>query len=391
MPKPLSVTFLGTCAGGGPIQGRACSSTSLNHVSASWLIDCAEGTQDQIRKTSNVHISKIRKVFFTHLHVDHCMGIIPLMTSALRFEDVRQREPRLELYGPAGLRKLIRLNLQITQPNLIGKYAAHELLVSGEQPTTCVQEELFKNELPGRDILCDVSGVWRDFETSEGMSVDAGPILHRIACIGYVFREPPILKASPEFLSILDNTPRAFLPTGVQQPRQLLRDLLANRPIQLKNGDILQPPSVAEIGRKIVILGDTCDASGMAGLAQDASLLVHESTNAYIPPHIDPKSSKQTPESVQEKALAYGHSTPAMAGDFARRINAQRLFLNHLSAKFQPPLPYQSRARNEERTAILQEIERQASEAWGGGRAVCASDLLTVHIPHHATEQTPVS
>lgn len=141
------------------------------------------------------------------------------------------------------------------------------------------------------------------------------------------------MKASPEFLSILDNTPRAFLPTGVQQPRQLLRDLLANRPIQLKNGDILQPPSVAEIGRKIVILGDTCDASGMAGLAQDASLLVHESTNAYIPPHIDPKSSKQTPESVQEKALAYGHSTPAMAGDFARRINAQRLFLNHLSAK----------------------------------------------------------
>lgn len=87
--------------------------------------------------------------------------------------------------------------------------------------------------------------------------------------------------------------------------------------------------------RKLVVLGDTCDPTGITPLAQNASLLIHEATDAYIPADIDPAlgGRGKTPESILEKTVAKGHSTPGMAGAFARTINAERLVLNHFSGK----------------------------------------------------------
>lgn len=88
-------------------------------------------------------------------------------------------------------------------------------------------------------------------------------------------------------------------------------------------------------GRKVVILGDTYDPSPMAPLCHGASLLVHEATDSHISSMADPSGrlSRRTPETVQEKAFARGHSTPEMAGAFARRIGAKALVLNHIGAR----------------------------------------------------------
>jgi ribonuclease Z len=83
-----------------------------------------------------------------------------------------------------------------------------------------------------------------------------------------------------------------------------------------------------------VVLGDTSDPWAIKDHAMDATLLVHEATNAYIPSGIDPQSPKSdTEESVKQRAIQRGHSTPAMAGEFARAIRARGLVLNHFGSR----------------------------------------------------------
>ena len=87
--------------------------------------------------------------------------------------------------------------------------------------------------------------------------------------------------------------------------------------VALRDGSVLDPPPETEGVSKVVILGDTCDPSGVEDLARDATLLVHESTNAYLPIHLDSRAANRTPDTVRQTAISRGHSTPDMAGAFA--------------------------------------------------------------------------
>lgn len=119
----------------------------------------------------------------------------------------------------------------------------------------------------------------------------------------------------------------------------ILRRVIGNREsVSLPDGTTLNPPPIDVPGRKIVILGDTYDSRGMIPLCYDASLLVHEATQMAIPPELARRVSqfrKGCSEGEARKvALKHGHSTAAMAGEFAREIRAKRLFLNHFSVKY---------------------------------------------------------
>lgn len=110
--------------------------------------------------------------------VDHIMGIIPLLRSAMYHESYTPL--RLQLYGPPGLRSFVRFNLSITEVSLSGKYTVHELLQKGEMPSvTCSQDQLHENEVPGMDLIASDDGLWRDVASQGNWSVDAGPVAHR--------------------------------------------------------------------------------------------------------------------------------------------------------------------------------------------------------------------
>ncbi|KIJ33022.1 hypothetical protein M422DRAFT_183727, partial [Sphaerobolus stellatus SS14] len=330
-------------AGSGPTLGRNCSSLSLNLHSTSWLVDCAEGTQIQLQRASNVTPGRISKVFITHLHVDHCFGILPFMNTAMssasnpgkpsRLDNV----VRLEFYGPSGLRQMIRTNLKLTQMSLLGKYAAHELLFDNEPTFTNEETELHSNEVPGQDIRIGPDGLWHNIEDSEGFTIDAGPIVHRVTSLGYVFNEKPTFHIGLAYLRMLDDLNPLILPRGVSRARALLSTLADNenpQPVTLQDGSIIYPPPRELAGRKLVILGDTSDPSAMIPISQDADVLVHESTNAWIPASLSKnQSTLMTPEEVQAKAISRGHATPGMAGQFAATIRAKALYLNHFGVK----------------------------------------------------------
>jgi len=100
----------------------------------------------------------------------------------------------------------------------------------------------------------------------------------------------------------------------------------------MPDGEVVAAEQVqapAREGRKIVILGDTCNADAMIPLAQGADVVVHEATNAWIP-QLDDKSERE----VEQDAIRHGHSTPRMAGAFAKAVNAKRLVLTHFSPRY---------------------------------------------------------
>jgi ribonuclease Z len=78
---------------------------------------------------------------------------------------------------------------------------------------------------------------------------------------------------------------------------------------------------------------------------------VHEATNTFLA-GIDDGDYKST----LLDTIKHGHSTPNMAGEFARRIGARRLALNHFSARY--------KGDDEEVAArLMGRIEQQACDA----------------------------
>lgn len=86
---------------------------------------------------------------------------------------------RLDVFGPHGLRELLRTILRITQSNLAGKYAVHELLSADDIPYSCDEFGMHPNEAIGQNLRPTKDGFWMGIDGESGWSVNAGPINHR--------------------------------------------------------------------------------------------------------------------------------------------------------------------------------------------------------------------
>lgn len=86
----------------------------------------------------------------------------------------------MQIYGPPGLRKFVRVNLQLTLTELRGRYAVHELLEPSDAPSiSCEVDLLHSNENPGNDIRPDEQGLWQNVVSDKDWTVHAGPLRHR--------------------------------------------------------------------------------------------------------------------------------------------------------------------------------------------------------------------
>jgi ribonuclease Z len=122
----------------------------------------------------------------------------------------------------------------------------------------------------------------------------------------------------------------------IKEVLRLLKSLKRGETFDLLDGSFITAEQAVEEdipGRKIVIMGDTKSGEHIAALAQDADILVHESTLAYIP-HLSSINKFSNEQSVEAEATSHGHSTPQMAGRFAARIKAKQLLLTHFSPRF---------------------------------------------------------
>lgn len=112
-------------------------------------------------------------------------------------------------------------------------------------------------------------------------------------------------------------------------PGPIYKELIDGHSIQSPDGRTITPEMVVgkpRRPRKIVILGDTYDPSAIIDHAMDADVLIHEATCS---------------DEDLQVALSKGHSTSGMAGEFARKIRAKHLILNHFSPRGFRPNEYE--------------------------------------------------
>ncbi|GAH63381.1 unnamed protein product, partial [marine sediment metagenome] len=109
----MKVIFLGTSSGM-PTLKRNVSSIALVFINKNklWLWDCGEGTQQQIQKTS-LKLSKLEKIFISHLHGDHVFGLPGLLAS--RGLRGGKNQQKVQIFGPKGLDKYLKETLNITE------------------------------------------------------------------------------------------------------------------------------------------------------------------------------------------------------------------------------------------------------------------------------------
>ncbi|HPK04827.1 MAG TPA: ribonuclease Z [Bacteroidales bacterium] len=284
----FSVTILGSNSAT-PVTGRFPTAQVINHLDRIFLADCGEGTQIQLNKY-NIRLGKINHIFISHLHGDHFYGLIGLVTTFHLF----RREQPLFIYGPAGIREIIEVQLQASQTTLV--YPLHIHVVDTE----------------------NVSSVYED----ERLTVSTIPMKHRIPTCGYLFREKPRpRKMKPEIIDKL-NIPLALIPKLKSG-----RDFTDENGVLYKNEQITIDPAPP---RTYAFCSDTAYQVSTADIVANADLLYHEAT--FMNDRIDMAHEKF-------------HSTTVEAATLAKAARVRKLIIGHYSARYDDLQPLLEEAK----------------------------------------------
>ncbi len=272
----MSVIFLGTAASI-PTPQRGLPAIAIRRKGELILFDCGEGTQRQMIQ-AGVGFHRKTKVFVTHMHGDHLLGLPGLFQTM----SLLDRERKLEIYGPPGIKAFVEAIKQTVQFTLTFPIEVHETEKAG---LVCREKEY------------EVHAIWAD---------------HVIPSLAYALVEKP--------------RPGRFYPEkakalGVPEG-PLWSKLQRGSSVELPNGRVVKPEEVMgspRPGRKIVYTGDTRPSKGLVKLAENADLLIHEAT---------------FDDELAEKAREDGHSTASQAAETAKKAKAKRLVLIHVSSRY---------------------------------------------------------
>ncbi len=271
----MQIVFLGT-GGSWPSPERNVSSVAVKRGSDVILFDCGEGTQRQLM-SSPVSFMQISKIFITHFHGDHFLGLPGLVQSM----SLNDRKERLQIYGPEGTKLLVGMLIQL------GYFA----------PTY----EVVVTDLAPGDVL-----------KFDDHSITVGQAEHNVPTIFYVMEENPRPGKFDKPKALELGIPEGPLFSKLQKGETVEHDGHTFTPDM-----VLGPPRK---GRKLVYTGDTAPCEAVVELAKDCDVLIHDSTSAA---------------ELEEKANSYGHSSSRQAAETAKKANADKLFLTHISPRYE--------------------------------------------------------
>ncbi|ECB9711013.1 ribonuclease Z [Listeria monocytogenes] len=274
----MELVFLGTGAGV-PSRGRNVTSIALsmlNERNTIWLFDCGEATQHQIMR-SQIKLSKLEKIFITHLHGDHIFGLPGLLSS----RSFQGGESDLTIYGPVGITEYVETSLRLSGTRLTYKIIFNEI-----EPGLIFEDKMF--------------------------SITVDELDHGLRSFGYRIVE----KDKPGALNA-----DKLIDDGVE-PGPIFQKIKKGETVKLADGSVINGKDYIDEpqkGKIISIFGDTKATASELELALNADVLVHEATF----------------EGDKEKlAGEYMHSTTLQAASLAKKANVKKLILTHISSRY---------------------------------------------------------
>ena len=275
--EKFEVTVLG-CGSALPTVKHNGSGMVVNIREKYFLVDCAEGTQVELRR-NHIHLNRLFNVFITHLHGDHCFGLMGLISTL----GLLGRTAPLHVYGPQDIETLFQPLIDYHCNGMTYEVVFHPI---DTHQNVCIYED-------------------------KSLQVFSIPLKHRIRCCGYYFKEKElsrhILKEAIEKYDI---------------PISQINNVKAGLDYVMPNGQIIKnevlttPPSPA---RSFAYCSDTVFRPEIAEMIKGVDLLYHEATFA---------------ESEKLLCSKVYHSTAKQAAEIARLAGAKQLMLGHYSSRY---------------------------------------------------------
>jgi len=273
----LKLTILG-CYAATPRTLTNPTSQVLEIKNRLFLIDCGEGTQVQLRK-NKIKFSKINQIFISHLHGDHFFGLIGLISTF----SLLNRNNDLHIYGPKGIKEIIKLQLRLSNswPNF----------------------GLHFHELENKESEV----IYED----DKVLVKTIPLKHRVYTNGFLFQE----KVEERKLNI----------AAVQEyeiERCYYQNIKNGKDIYLEDGTLIPNEELTfdpEKPKSYAFCSDTSYNESMLPIIENADVLYHEAT--FL----------QSEENLASKTM---HSTAIEAATIAQKAQVKQLILGHYSTRY---------------------------------------------------------
>lgn len=276
--EKFEVHILG-CGSALPTTRHLATSQVINIREKLFMIDCGEGAQVQLRK-SRLKFSRLNHIFISHLHGDHCFGLMGLISTFGMLE----RTANLHIHCHADLQRIL-------EPQI-------EFFCKG-MPYNVVFE-LFN---PGEQTV-----IYDD----RSVSVETIPLRHRVPCCGFLFREKP----TPNHI-------RRDMIDFYQIPIYLIKRIKNGEDYVLEDGTVIPNARLtipSDPPRSYAYCSDTCYLPRICEQIKGCDLLFHEATFADA----DAKRAKET-----------FHTTAPQAAEIAKAAQVKKLVIGHYSARYE--------------------------------------------------------
>jgi ribonuclease Z len=271
----LRIIFLGTSAAT-PTEERGLSSIAVARGNEILLFDAGEGMQRNFVRSS-LRMNCKMKVFITHMHADHSLGILGLLQTL----SLNGRTLPVDIYGEPRLAEFIKYSTRLIGFRLSFDVNIHTIKAEGL-------------------LACE-----EDYE------VTCCEAEHNVTAYSFCLTE----LERPGIFNI-NRAVQLGIPEGkLYKQLQSGTDIVVNGSM-IRSSDVVGP---RRPGRKIGISGDTRPTDKLRKFFENCDLLIFESTYA---------------EELRQKAIENFHSTASEAAKLANQSGARKLVLTHFSTRY---------------------------------------------------------